>query len=58
MSCTYVMGDRVIAECKVGTGGCISGMDMMFECKTQCDTQDPGTIVDQNKWGIASQCNQ
>jgi hypothetical protein len=52
------MGDRVKATCTVSTGGCLIGMAMLFECKTMCETQNPGTIVDQNKWGISSQCNQ
>jgi hypothetical protein len=58
MSCSYTMGDHVLAMCKVTTGGCLSNKTMLFQCKMDCDSQDPGTLVDQTKWGIANQCNQ
>jgi hypothetical protein len=58
MGCDYVTGDRVLATCSVSTAGCLSGKEMLFVCKAMCNTQNPGTIVNENQWGIASQCNE
>jgi hypothetical protein len=54
---SYAPGDRVLAECMVGTAGCIDGRTMMFECVSACTTQTPGTGVDNSKWNIVNQCN-
>jgi hypothetical protein len=57
MSCSYEVGDRVKATCMVSTAGCLMNQTMLFECKAMCDTQNPGTIVDETKWGLASRCD-
>ena len=56
--CSYAPGDRVLATCKVGTAGCIQNREMLFQCVSACDTQDPGTITNTARWTIADQCNQ
>jgi hypothetical protein len=57
MTCDYETGDYVLAECTVTTGGCLQDRTLLFRCVTDCNSQNPGTIVDQQKWTIASQCN-
>jgi hypothetical protein len=54
---SYMTGDQVLAKCTVGTAGCISGRTMLFECKSACTSQTPGTGVDNSKWSIVNQCN-
>ena len=54
---SYAPGDTVLAECTVGTAGCIDGRTMLFECVAGCTTQTPGTGTDNSKWKIVDQCN-